>query len=130
MRTFEALSPSFAAQIRAGRREERCTGTADVVSCVRFAREYELLVSVRGGGHSAGGRAVCEGGLMIDLSRMKGIRIDPVVDDVGIGKAPCQSQPEGQESDRRELCREGLRRGDANLDAGAGVKDALRLTRQ
>jgi FAD binding domain/Berberine and berberine like len=54
-----------------------CTGTADVVTSVRFAREHDLLISVRGGGHSAGGRAVCEKGLMIDLSRMKGIRVNP-----------------------------------------------------
>jgi hypothetical protein len=54
----------------------RCTSTANVAVCVRFAREYDLLISVRGGGHSAGGRAVCEKGLMIDLSPMKGIRID------------------------------------------------------
>jgi FAD/FMN-containing dehydrogenase len=56
----------------------RCVGAADVVSSVRFAREHDLLVSIRGGGHSAGGRAVCENGLMIDLSGMKGIRVDPV----------------------------------------------------
>jgi FAD/FMN-containing dehydrogenase len=55
----------------------RCTGTADVIACVRFAREHDLLVSVRGGGHSIAGKAVCEGGLMIDLSLMKGIRVDP-----------------------------------------------------
>src|SRR5262245_9826289 len=56
----------------------RCIGTADVIECVRFAREHDLVVSVRGGGHSVAGHAVCEGGLMIDLSRMKGIRVDPV----------------------------------------------------
>ena len=55
----------------------RCTGTADVIACVRFAREHDLLISVRGGGHSAAGRGVCEKGLMIDLSLMKGIRVDP-----------------------------------------------------
>src|SRR5258707_11771439 len=55
----------------------RCAGTADVISCVRFAREYELLVSVRGGGHHYAGKSVCAGGLMIDLSPMKGIRVDP-----------------------------------------------------
>jgi FAD/FMN-containing dehydrogenase len=55
----------------------RCTGAADVIACVRFAREHDLLVSVRGGGHSIAGKAVCEGGLMIDLSLMKGIRVDP-----------------------------------------------------
>lgn len=55
----------------------RCAGAADVISCVRFAREHDLLVSVRGGGHSIAGKAVCDGGLMIDLSCMKGIRVDP-----------------------------------------------------
>ncbi len=55
----------------------RCGGTADVVDCVRFAREHDLLVSVRGGGHNYAGNSVCEGGLMIDLSPMKGIYVDP-----------------------------------------------------
>lgn len=56
----------------------RCTGTADVIAAVKFAREHNLLVSVRGGGHSVSGKAVCDGGLMIDLSAMKSIRVDPV----------------------------------------------------
>src|SRR5579863_4430212 len=55
----------------------RCTGAADVIECVRFAREYEVLVAVRGGGHSVAGKSVCDGGLVIDLSAMKGIRVDP-----------------------------------------------------
>ena len=55
----------------------RCAGAADVIACVRFAREHDILVSVRGGGHSVAGKSVCEGGLMIDLSAMKGIRVDP-----------------------------------------------------
>jgi hypothetical protein len=55
----------------------RCGGTADVIACVRFAWEHQLLVSVRGGGHSVAGKSVCDDGLMIDLSRMKGIRVDP-----------------------------------------------------
>jgi FAD/FMN-containing dehydrogenase len=55
----------------------RCSGAADVISCVQFAREHNVLVSVRGGGHGVAGKAVCEGGLMIDLSAMKGIRVDP-----------------------------------------------------
>jgi FAD/FMN-containing dehydrogenase len=55
----------------------RCAGIADVIACVRFAREHDVLVSVRGGGHSIAGKAVCDGGLMIDLSCMKGIRVDP-----------------------------------------------------
>jgi FAD/FMN-containing dehydrogenase len=55
----------------------RCASAADVVACVRFAREHDVLVSVRGGGHSVAGKSVCDGGLMIDLSAMKGIRVDP-----------------------------------------------------
>ena len=56
----------------------RCAGAGDVIACVHFAREHDLLVSVRGGGHSVAGKSVCEGGLMIDLSGMKGMRVDPV----------------------------------------------------
>ena len=55
----------------------RCTGVADVVAAVRFARECDLLVAVRSGGHGVGGHALCDGGLVIDLSPMKGIRVDP-----------------------------------------------------
>ena len=55
----------------------RCTGVADVIQCVQLARTHALLVSVRGGGHNVPGNAVCDGGLMIDLSLLKGIRVDP-----------------------------------------------------
>jgi FAD/FMN-containing dehydrogenase len=55
----------------------RCAGVADVMSAVRFAHESELLVAVRGGGHNVAGSAVCDGGIVIDLSQMKGIWIDP-----------------------------------------------------
>jgi FAD/FMN-containing dehydrogenase len=56
----------------------RCAGAADVVATVEFAREHDLLVSIKGGGHNVGGKAVCDGGLMIDFSRMKSIRVDPM----------------------------------------------------
>jgi FAD/FMN-containing dehydrogenase len=56
----------------------RCVGTSDVIQGVNFARTHDLLVSVRGGGHSVAGNAVSDGGLMLDLSPMKGIRVDPV----------------------------------------------------
>jgi hypothetical protein len=56
----------------------RCTGTVDVVQAVRFARQHGLLSSVRGGGHNIAGLAVCEGGLMIDMSLLKGVWVDPV----------------------------------------------------
>jgi hypothetical protein len=55
----------------------RCTGVADVIAAVRFARDHDLLVAVRGGGHSLPGFSVCDGGMVIDLSPMKGIRVDP-----------------------------------------------------
>ncbi len=54
----------------------RCSGVADVIAAVNFARENKVLVAIRGGGHNVGGRALCDGGLVIDLSRMKGIHVD------------------------------------------------------
>ena len=54
----------------------RCAGVADVIAAVRFARTHGVLVSVKGGGHNITGNAVCEGGLMIDLSPMKSVRVD------------------------------------------------------
>ena len=54
----------------------RCTGVADVMDAVNFARTNKLLVAVRGGGHNVAGSASCDGGIMIDLSLMKGIHID------------------------------------------------------
>ncbi len=56
----------------------RCAGAADVTRAVKFARTHELLTAVRGGGHSLSGQSACDGGLMIDLSPMAGIRIDPI----------------------------------------------------
>jgi len=55
----------------------RCTGTADVAAAVNFARSQNLLVAVRGGGHNVAGRALCDDGIVIDLSAMKGIHVDP-----------------------------------------------------
>lgn len=55
----------------------RCTGVADVIDAVAFARRHDLLVAVRCGGHSIAGKSVCDDGLMIDLSPMRGVRIDP-----------------------------------------------------
>ncbi|USZ73493.1 FAD-binding oxidoreductase [Natronosalvus halobius] len=55
----------------------RCRGAGDVISAVDFAREHDLLVAVRGGGHNVAGTAVCDDGLVIDLSEMRGVWVDP-----------------------------------------------------
>ena len=55
----------------------QCHGVADVVAAVDFARSNGLRVAVRGGGHNVAGYAVCDGGLMIDLSLMRAVRVDP-----------------------------------------------------
>ncbi len=56
----------------------RCTGASDVRHAVNFAREHRLLTAVRAGGHSVSGKSTCDGGLVIDLQRMQGVRVDPV----------------------------------------------------
>jgi FAD binding domain/Berberine and berberine like len=56
----------------------RCAGAADVIQAVNFARSHKLLTAVHSGGHSISGQSSCNGGLMIDLSPLKGIRVDPV----------------------------------------------------
>src|SRR5215210_1703725 len=55
----------------------RCAAVADVIVSVNFARENGLLLAVRGGGHNGAGLGICDGGLVIDLSQMKGVRVDP-----------------------------------------------------
>ena len=55
----------------------QCANVADVMSCVRFARQHDLLLAVRGGGHNGGGLGSCDAGLVIDLGRLRGIRVDP-----------------------------------------------------
>jgi FAD/FMN-containing dehydrogenase len=55
----------------------RCSGTADIIDAVNFAREQRLLVSIRGGGHSVAGTALVDGGLTIDLSALRRVRVDP-----------------------------------------------------
>src|SRR4029434_5523466 len=54
-----------------------CTGTADVLAALRFARDRGLEISVRGGGHAVTGHALCDGGVLIDLSPMTSVRVDP-----------------------------------------------------
>ncbi len=56
----------------------RCAGVADVRAALRFGREHDLQIAVRGGGHNVAGKAVCDSGIVIDVSPMKGMRVDPV----------------------------------------------------
>ncbi len=63
----------------------RCTDVADVISSVNFARENDLLVAIRGGGHNAGGLGMCDDGLVIDLSPIKYTRVDPTARSVTAG---------------------------------------------
>ena len=63
----------------------RCTGSADVMAAVRFAREQTLPIAVRCGGHNVAGNAICEGGLVIDLTAMRGARVDRARSVVRVG---------------------------------------------
>ena len=72
----------------------RCVDTADVIACVNYARDNRMLLAVRGGGHSGPGLGTCNDGLVIDLSLMKGIRVDPAARTVRaeIGRASCRGR--------------------------------------
>lgn len=54
----------------------RCKGAVDVIDAVNFARDHDLAIAIRGGGHNVAGHAVCDGGMMVDLSAMRGVRVD------------------------------------------------------
>ena len=56
----------------------RCRGASDIIRAVSFAREHGILLAVRAGGHNIAGNAVCEAGLLLDLSLMRSVRVDPV----------------------------------------------------
>ena len=62
-----------------------CTDAADVITAVNFGRENGMLVSIRGGGHNVGGLGICDDGLVIDLSRIKYVRVDPATQTVRVG---------------------------------------------
>jgi FAD/FMN-containing dehydrogenase len=55
----------------------RCAGEDDVIASVNFGRDNQLLISVRGGGHGVAGHAVCDGGLVVDLSEMRAVGVNP-----------------------------------------------------
>ena len=101
----------------------RCAGVADVIEALRFARSYGLLVAVRGGGHSYPGLSVCDGGMVIDLSLMKGVRVDPEARTVRaqaglvLGELDQEAQPFGLAVPAGFISHTGL----AGLTLGGGI---------
>jgi FAD/FMN-containing dehydrogenase len=101
----------------------RCAGVADVRAAVRFARDRELLTAVRGGGHSFPGLSVCDGGMVIDLGSMKGIRVDPEARTVRaqagvlLGELDRETQPFGLAVPAGIVTHTGL----AGLTLGGGI---------
>src|SRR5271167_4919964 len=76
--TYEAARKVYNGMIdRRPRLIARCADVADVMTAVEFGREQKMLVAIRGGGHNAGGLGVCNNGLVIDLSPMNYVRVDP-----------------------------------------------------
>src|SRR5690348_1987549 len=63
----------------------RCVDVADVMACVNFARENKLVLAIRGGGHNGPGLGTCDDGLVIDLSRLRGVHVNPVARTVQVG---------------------------------------------
>ena len=63
----------------------RCVDAADVIACVNYARDLNLLLAIRGGGHNGPGLGSCDGGLVIDLSRMRGVRVNPTAQTAEVG---------------------------------------------
>ena len=74
---YETARKVYNGMIDRHRPDRPLRDVADVIASVRFARETGMLTAIRGGGHNAGGLGVCDDGLVIDLSAMKGIRVDP-----------------------------------------------------
>jgi hypothetical protein len=88
----------------------RCADVADVIAAVKFGREHKLAVSVRGGGHNAAGSGVCDDGLVIDLSPIKNVRVDPKKRIVLVGggalwggRRSCNARIRSRGSNRRHL---------------------------
>ncbi|GAC1325333.1 MAG: FAD-binding oxidoreductase [Chloroflexota bacterium] len=106
----------------------RCAGVADVIASVNFARENGLPVSIRGGAHNVAGNAVAEGGLMIDLSGMKGIHVDPrqktVRAEPGVlwGELDHETQAFGLATTGGQVSHTGI----AGLTLGGGIGNLMR----
>jgi FAD/FMN-containing dehydrogenase len=106
----------------------RCHGVADVIAAVRFARDQELSVSVRGGGHAVAGHALVDDGMVIDLSLMRGSRIDPVARRIRL-EGGCLNEHLDRESQAFGLAATGgfiSHTGIAGLTLGGGIGHLMR----
>ena len=101
----------------------RCTDVDDVVTAIRFAREKDLVIAVRGGGHSIAGFSTCDGGIVIDLSRMRGLTIDPEQRVARVQGGAHLSQLDGQAQAVGLVCPVGVigHTGVAGLTLGGGM---------
>src|SRR6266540_6071415 len=106
----------------------RCRGVADVIAAVRFAREQDLLVAVRGGGHAVAGHALCDDGIVIDLSSMTGSRVDPLARTIRL-EGGCLNEHLDRESQAFGLATTGgivSHTGVAGLTLGGGIGHLMR----
>jgi len=106
----------------------RCSGVADVIAAVRFGREHALTPSVRGGGHAVAGHAMCDDGLVIDLSMMTGSRVDSVARTVQL-EGGCLNAHLDRESQAFGLAATGgivSHTGVAGLTLGGGIGHLMR----
>jgi FAD/FMN-containing dehydrogenase len=101
----------------------RCTDAEDVIAAVRFGREQDLQIAVRGGGHSVAGFSTCDGGIVIDLSRMRGLTIDPEQRVARVQGGAHLSQLDGQAQAVGLVCPVGVigHTGVAGLTLGGGM---------
>jgi len=106
----------------------RCSGVADVITAVRFGREHDLKPAVRGGGHAVAGHALCDDGLVIDLSAMTGSRVDPLSRSIQV-EGGCLNAHLDRESQAFGLVATGgivSHTGVAGLTLGGGIGHLMR----
>ncbi|HEX6325304.1 MAG TPA: FAD-binding oxidoreductase [Jiangellaceae bacterium] len=106
----------------------KCRGVADVIAAVRYARAVDLPIAVRGGGHSIAGHALCEDGLVVDLSAMRAVRVDPAARTVRAGGG-CLNEDLDRESQAFGLATTGgivSHTGIGGLTLGGGIGHLMR----
>nr|MBA2726277.1 FAD-dependent oxidoreductase [Actinomycetota bacterium] len=106
----------------------RCHGVADVIAAVRFSRDHDMLTSIRGGAHAVAGHAVCDGGLVVDLSAMTGSRVDPAAQTIRV-QGGCLNAHLDRETQAFGLAATGgivSHTGVAGLTLGGGIGHLMR----